>query len=57
MHQPQLKVTHEIFNIKKVEARLKEISTVLTNFREGLLKVAEKVQRQLTWIEANATFP
>ena len=36
---------------------MKEISTVLIDFRQGLLKVAEKVQGQLTWVEANSAFP
>ena len=29
----------------------------MTNLREGILKVPEKVQGQLTWIEANVAFP
>ena len=36
---------------------MKEDSTVLIDFRQGLLKVAEKVQGQLTWVEANSAFP
>ena len=35
---------------------MNEISAVSIDFREGLLKVAEKVQGQLTWVEANSTF-
>ena len=56
MHQVQLKLTDEIYKIQQEEARLKKIFAVSTDFIEGLLKVIEKVQGQLTWLEANATF-
>ena len=43
MHQVQLKLADKVYKIKQAEARLKEISAVSINFREGILKVAEKV--------------
>ena len=50
MNQVPLKIVDGIYNIKKEEVRLKEISEVSIAFKEGLLKVVKKVQRQLNWI-------
>ena len=57
MRQVQLKLADGVYKIKKAETRLKEISAISIGFREGLLKVAEKVQGKLPWIEANAALP
>ena len=57
MHQVQLKRTDKIYKIKQEETRLKEISSLSIDFRQGLLKYAEKDQGQLTWVESNSAFP
>ena len=57
IHQVQLKLAEEVYKIKKMEARLKEISDNSSDFRKGLLEFAELVQSQLTWIGSNSIFP
>ena len=47
----------EIYKVKLIETRLKEIVVESLNFRKRLIKVGENVQIQLTWIEANSKFP
>ena len=36
---------------------MNEITTMSLDFRTRLLKVEEKVQGQLTWVESNSEFP
>ena len=49
-------MVEETYNIKQIEARLKEIAHDSSKFRKRLLEFAEFVQSQLTWIRANPTF-
>ena len=53
----QLKLVEEMYRIKHIESRLKEISHSSSEFRKRLSEVAKLVQIQLTWIGANSTFP
>ena len=46
-----------MYKIKQSKTRLKEIFAVLTDFTMRLLKFVERVQIQLTWVEANSAFP
>ena len=47
----------EIYKIKQIEARLKEIVDKSSDFRIALSEVTELVQIQLTWIGSNLVFP
>ena len=57
INQVQLKLAEEVYKIKQIEARLKEIADKSSDFRKELSQVAELVQSQLPWIGANLVFP
>ena len=50
-------MAEEIYKIKQIEERLKEIENDSSDFKKGLLEVAELVQSQLAWIGTNSVFP
>ena len=50
-------MAEEIYKIKQIEERLKEIENDSSEFRKGLSKVAKLVQSQLAWIGTNSVFP
>ena len=54
--QFQLKLVEEVYKIKQIEVRLKEITDNSSNFRKCLLEVVGLVQIQITWIGANSIF-
>ena len=57
IHQVQLKMVEEVFKIKQIEARLKEIEDRSLDFMKEFSEVTELVQSQVTWIGANSVFP
>ena len=52
-----MSLEEEIYKVKHAKTSLNEIAEKSLSFREGLLEVGKKVQSQLTWVEANSTFP
>ena len=57
IYQVQVKLTEEVYGIKKVEARLQDISVISTEFKTRTQKIAETIQGQLTWLETNKELP
>ena len=57
IYQMQVQIAEEVFKIRQVEARLQEISTVATTFKERTRDIAEILQGQLTWLEINTECP
>ena len=57
INQILLKLVGEMYIIKQIEARLKEIAHSSSEFKKKLSDVAELVRNQLTWIGANSNFP
>ena len=54
IYQMQAKIVGDDYRIKKVEARLQEISVISTELRTRNQEIAEIIKRQLTWLESNA---
>jgi len=52
-----LRLIGEIYRIKQIEARLKELALNSSEFQKRLSEVVELVKNQLAWLGANATFP
>ena len=46
-----------MYRIKQIEARLKEIALISSEYCKRLSDVVELVKNQLAWIGANPTFP
>ena len=56
INQVLLKFAEEMYKVKQVEDRLKEINLVSTQFRRRLSDVVELVKNQLAWIETHLNF-
>ena len=52
IHQDQVTLIREIYKVRLIMTRLKDIAAESLNFRIGLMEVGGKVKIQLTWIEA-----
>ena len=57
IYQVQVKIVGDDYRIKKVEARLQEISVISTEFKARTHEILETIQGQLTWLETNKEFP
>ena len=57
IYQVQVKIVEEVFKIKQVEARVHEISVVTIEFKDKTHDIAETIQGQMTWLEANKKPP
>ena len=57
IHQAQVNLSGEIYEVKLIVTRLKVIAAESLNFRKGLMEVAKKVKIQLTKVEVNSKFP
>ena len=50
IHQVHLKLAEELYRIKQIEVRLKEITDTSSKFSKRVLEVVELIQGQLTWM-------
>ena len=57
VNQILLRLAGEMYRIKQIEGRLKEIALSSSEFQNRLSDVVELVKNQLAWIGANSTFP
>ena len=57
INQIVLTLAREMYRIKQIEARLKELALSSLEFLKRLSDVVELVKNQLAWIGANPTFP
>ena len=57
IHKILLRLVREMYRIKQVETRLKELALNLSKFQKRLSEVVELVKNQLAWIGDNPTFP
>ena len=56
INQLLLSLTGEMYRVKKIEDRLKELELSSTQFRRRLLDVVDLVKNQLAWIETHSNF-
>ena len=57
INQVLLSLAGEMYRVKQIEDRLKELELNSTQFRRRLLDVVELVKNQLAWIKSHSTFP
>ena len=53
IYKVHVKLTKEVFKIKQVEAILEVISIIATEFKHKTHDIAETIQGQMIWLEAN----
>ena len=57
INQELLNLAREMYRVKQIEDRLKELELNSTQFRRRLSNVVELVKNQLAWIETHSIFP
>ena len=57
IYQMQIQIAKEVLKVKKVEARLEEISVIASQFRDKTQNAMEIIQGILTWLETTKDPP
>ena len=57
IYQMQVQIAEEVLKVRKVEARLEEISVIASQFKEKTQNVMEIIQGRLAWLETTKDPP
>ena len=57
IYQMQLQIADEVLKVRQVEARLEEISSIASQFKEKTQGIMEILQRSLNWMETTKEPP
>ena len=57
IYQMQVQIAEEVLKVRKIEARLEEISVIATQFKDKTQNVMEIIQGRSTWLETTKEPP
>ena len=57
IYQMQVHIVEEVLKVRKVEARLEEISVIASQFKDKTQNVMEIIQGRLAWLETTKEAP